>query len=361
MRKTLIVLLSISLLLAGCHKKKKIITHKFPIKSAIAKEKKVPIFLENIGHVKPLIKIDVRSRVEGELVKVHFKEGDEVQKGQLLFTIDPRNFVSDLNHATGVLDENIAKLKLAKEKVKRYGPLYKEDYISQLNFDTLLTNVEVYKALIEQNTADVEKAKTNLEYCYIYSPVEGKTSIYKIDEGNLITKDSKDALVTINQLKPTYVEFSIPEKYLTTIKKYTSENDLKVRVAFDSFEKSYIEGDLSLLNNEINTSTGMIKFRSNFENEDKRLWPGQFVKTRLILKMEPKAIIIPYQAIQMTSFGPEVFVVGNGNRVEVRKVILSQREDSNVIIEKGISVGEKVVIKGQINLVNGSYVFESGK
>ncbi len=357
-KKYILLILSLSFMFFSCHKKKKEPMQVFPVKTVCSIKKDAPIYIENIGHVEPVMKIDVRSRVDGILQEVFFKEGEEVKKGDIIFTIDPRNYKAELDKQEGLLQENTANFTLAKDKVIRYKDLYKDEYISAIDYETILTNYTKYDAIIKQNEADLDNAKANLSYCWIYSPIDGKTGILNYDKGNLIAKDDTTPIISINQIKPIYVTFFVPEKDLIKIQKYVRD-DLKILATFDDFTKDSIEGELNLIDNEIDQNTAMIKIRGIFKNEDKRLWPGLFVRTRLILTIKKDAIIIPFQAIQLTPDGPVVFVVKDNDTVEMKKVVLGQREDNNIIVESGIGENEKVVIQGQINLLDGSKIFET--
>ncbi len=357
MNKKLYILL-VFFLIISCHKKTPKITQtKLPVTIAVAKQQDVPIFIESIGHVDPLIKVEIRSRVEGQLESFHFKQGAMVKEGDLLFVIDPRSYLATLQKAQATLLENLALLALSKDTLKRNKPLYTKEYISEIDFDSLVTDVKKYEAIVDQNSADVENAKINLNYCYIKSPITGKVGILNIDKGNLITADGEQSLAVINQIQPIYVTFSVPEKYLLSIMKYKKENTLKVVTSFDDF-KTQIEGTLNIVDNEIDEQSAMIRLRAIYNNEDCMLTAGQFVTTRVILTTKKDAITVPFQAVQITPKGPVVFIVKD-DKVEMREVILGQRENLDIIIEKGVNKDEKVVTKGQINLIDGSLVFET--
>lgn len=346
----------IILILVGCSKKEQKRTEPvYAVKSAIVEKKDLPLYLDNIGHIVSINSVNINSRIEGELLKVHFKEGQEVKEGDLMFTIDPRPYENQLSQAQGLLDENIANLYIAKDKLLRNSELIKEDYISQLDFDQLNTDVVRLESIIKQNQAELENAKLNLAYCYIYAPINGKTGILQINEGNMIYPNNQNTLITLNQITPIYVQFSAPEIELPRIQKYFNNEKLKVRVAFEDLEKEYIEGELFLIDNSVDTENGMINLKAQFQNENRVLWPGKFVKTRLILTIQKDALMVPYQAIQNTVDGPKIFVIKD-NKIEIRAVILGQKEDENIIIEKGVSAGEIVVTEGQINLYNGAMV-----
>jgi multidrug efflux system membrane fusion protein len=356
------LILLLLLFFFSCEKKeKKTQEITYPIEKQAVFVKDSPIFIETIGHVDPIETIDIRSRVEGELMQVYFEEGTEVEKGNLLFNIDQRPYEADLKKANAVLEENAVKLQLANDKLTRYTPLLKKEYISELNYDELLSNVEALRSVIKQNEAEVKTAKLNLEYCSIYAPVTGKTGILKIDKGNLIQPNSNTPLITINQIAPIFVLFSIPEKFLYTVQQYAKQKNLEVRVAFDNFSKQYYSGELELIDNSVDTKTGMIKLRGLFKNENKELWPGKFMKTRLILEIKKNAIVVPYEAIDITTTGAIVFVVKKDLTVAIKKVKLGQRIDNNIIIDEGLNPKDEIVIKGQLNLFDGAHVFIPNK
>ena len=359
-KKNIFFLLLFFLLCFSCGKNKSPQQERsFPIKKAVVQVKDVPIYIDSIGHVTPRYAIDIKSRVEGELIEVYFKEGQDIKKDDLLFLIDPRPFQNDLEKAEGTLLENLANLHLAKEKVARYSKLIKDDYVAQFDFDSYISKVELYEALVKQNKAEIEQAKLNLEYCSIYSPVDGRTGILQIDKGNLVPIEGSTPLISINQITPIYVILTVPENELPRIRKYHEKGTLKIHVAFEDLAKDFIEGRLDMLDNEVNENTAMIRIRAIFENQDKMLWPGKFVKTRLILTTRPNSLIVPFQAIQITTTGPVVFVIKKDNTIEMRNVVLGQREDENIIIIKGLTPGEEVVTEGQLNLFAGAKVFVS--
>ena len=355
-----IVLISflISSLFISCSKKEvKKPAPSYPVKVKEVIKKEVPIYIDNIGHVDPIVTIDIKARVEGELMEINFIEGKEVQANDLLFIIDPRPYEKALEKSKSVLEENLANLYIAKDKFMRYSSLVKQEYISELNFEEIAAQVAGGEALIKQNQTEIEDAKLNLSYCTIRAPISGMPGILKTDLGNMIYPNSQTPLVTLNQMAPIYVVFYVPEKELPRVQKYAREKDLTVRVAFEDLDNKYIEGKLNLIDNEVDMKTGQIRLRAIFDNKERILWPGKFVKTRLILKTDPDALIIPFQAVQITSTGPKVFIVKEDERAELRDVVLGQREGLDVIIKKGVSENEKVVIEGQFNLADGTKIF----
>ncbi len=353
-----ILLLFLLIQLSGCHKKAVIPPPpSFPIQSGIAIQKEAPIFIEALGHVDSITSIEIRSRIEGELTGVYFTQGQEVKKGDLLFTIDPRPYQADLKQATATLEQNLANFSLTEEKVKRYRMLTQDEYYSQIDYETLQTNYAATNAIVEQNRAAVDRALINLNYCWIYAPIDGMTGILQIDYGNLISADGTKSLTTLNQMSPIFVTFSIPEFQLPQIQKSYKQKCLKVLAAYEDFTEELFEGALFMLDNSVDSQTGMIKLRAIFENFNRELWPGQFIRTRLILYTVPDAVLIPYAAVQLTQSGPVAFVIQANNTVEQRAIKLGQREDAQVIVLEGIKAGEKIVTEGQLNLFSGAHVF----
>lgn len=339
------------LLLMGCASKEvKQKEPSFPVDVAIVQQKTVPFFLETIGHVEPIITVDISSRVQGEITNVYFTEGDYVKEGDLLFTIDPRSFQAEVKKNEGLLEEDVVNLKLAQEKVERYRLLAQEEYFSQLDYDSLLTNENALKASIKQAEADLENSKVNLSYCWIYSPLEGRTGIIQVDQGNMVTGNDRENLVTINQMKPIYVTFSFPEKDLARIRSFAKNDSLVTHATFTDFSKDFFTGKLRMIDNMVEAETGMVKLRALFDNEKENLWPKQFCRIRLILDQIKDALVVPYDAIVITSTGDYVFVVKEDNTVDFRPIELGHRIDKEIVITKGLKPGEKVVIEGQINL-----------
>ena len=351
-------------LLVGCHAKQEV--HRappvYPIKMAPVTVKEAPVFIEALGHVESIISINLLSRIEGELTGIFFEQGQEVKSGDLLFTIDPRPYQASLKLAQATLDQNRANLSLAEETMKRYKILAQDEYYSQLNYETLQTNVAADLALVQQSEANVDSALINLNYCWIYAPINGVIGILDIDYGNLIANDGTSALAVLNQIAPIYVTFNVPETYLREVQLWRkkSEKPLKVLAAFQNFNKESFKGELAIIDNQVDVNTGLIKFRSVHANEDRALWPGQFIRARLILHTIPDAIVIPYSAVQLTQTGPVIFVVKEDSTVVQQPVTLGQRQDDEVIVLKGLQPTDTIVTEGQLNLHTGAKVFVPG-
>lgn len=347
----------------SCHKKRPPPkTPSYPVEIGQAVTKDMPIYIEALGHVQSITSVNIYSRIEGELTGVHFNQGQEVKKGDLLFTIDPKPYQAALLQAQGLLEESLANLSLSTEKVKRYKTLTKDEFYSQMDYETLQSNMAALTAQVESNQGQVDSAKINLDYCWIYAPIDGKTGILNIDYGNLICVNCNNPLVTLNQMTPIFVTFSIPENQLPKIQKASkTEKCLKVLAAYEDFKTDEtFEGYLYMLDNTVDPNTGMIKLRAIFDNDHRQLWPGQFIRNRLLLYTMKDAVVIPFAAVQMTQTKPIVFVVKEDMTVEQRTVQLGQRQDDVVIVLDGVKPNEKIVIEGQVNLYSGSKVYVPG-
>lgn len=353
-----LLFLTLSLITISCSREeiKKQTEITYPVKTAKVSCYDTEVFIETVGHVRSLKNVEIRSRIEGELLQVHFKQGQEVCKGDLLFTIDPRPYEAQLKKSKATLDKTIAELLFSETKMRRYADLVKQEYFSEIDYEQILTDVARLQAMTAENKAQIEEDQINLDYCWIYSPIDGKTGILEIDQGNLVSQDGKTPLITIQQITPIYVEFSIPEKNFPEVQKYRRANTLKVKVSYKDNDEIDFEGQLDLVDNAVNRETGMIKLRGIFANLDKSLWPGQFVRTKLCLYELKNACSVPFEAIVMTQSDPLLFVVNEANRVELRRVKLGQRNGNKIVVLKGVSNNETVVIEGQINLSNGSLV-----
>ncbi|MFS8563133.1 MAG: efflux RND transporter periplasmic adaptor subunit [Rhabdochlamydiaceae bacterium] len=344
---------TIPLLLLGCSKKEVPPPTPPYVTTGQASSQNVPFYFEYVGHVEAYQSVEIKAQVTGLINGQYFTEGQEVKAGDLLVTIDDRPFRAALSKAEAELAQNIATLRQARETVERYSLLVKESYISQLDYDQFVTNVYTGEAAIKQNYADIETATINLNYCTITAPITGVTSKLLINVGNYIPVGGENPLMSINQVKPIKVEFNAPEKDLPYITLAQSKEPLKV-IAY--LQGAPIEGKLHLIDNQVNTGTGMILLQAVFPNEDMRLWPGEFVDVRVIVEIKKDATVIPAQAVLLGQDGPYVYVLTENRTVELRPVLPGLKEGSMVVIDKGVFPGETVIIEGQINLSPGASV-----
>jgi len=327
-----------------------------PVTAGEVVQKTVPVQIRAIGNVEAYSTVSVKSQIGGILTKVHFREGQDVSKGALLFTIDPRPYEAALKQAEANLAKDIAQLENARKEVQRYAELVKKGYVAQEQYDQIRTNSASFEAIVNADTAVVENARLQLKYCYLYSPLAGRTGNLFSHEGNLIKANADNAMVVINQIQPIYVTFSVAEQYLPEIKKYMTGGKVPVEAFVTKAEENPEEGTLTFVDNTVDPATGTIKLKATFANKGKRLWPGQFVDVIIGLTTQPNAIVVPTQAIQAGQKGQYVFVIKKDLTVEDRVVTAGKTLNSETVIEKGLQAGEKVVTDGQMRLVPGARV-----
>lgn len=326
-----------------------------PVHVANVVQKTIPVQLRAVGTVEAYSTVSARSQITGSLTRVHFKEGRDVQKGDLLFTIDPRPFEAALKQAEAILARDVAQLENALQQARRYEELVKKQYVSQEQYDQIRTNAGALEAVVQADRAAVENARVQLSYCYIYSPVTGRTGSLLVSEGNVVRVNDATPLLVINQVSPIYVNFTLPEQHLSEIKRRMDGGKLSVE-ANPQNENLDERGVLSFVDNAVDRTTGTIRLKATFANESRRLWPGQFVQVALTLSNQPDAIVIPSQAVQTGQDGQHVFVLKSDSAVELRSVVVSRTLDGEAVIEKGLQPGEKVVTDGQFLLGPGSKV-----
>jgi len=327
-----------------------------PVLVVTAAQKSVPVQIRAVGNVEAFSTVSIKSQVTGVLMKAHFKEGQNVKQGQLLFTIDPRPLEATLKQAEATLARDSAQLQNAREQARRYADLVKKQYVSQEQYDKIRADADAAEAVVQADHAVVENAKVQLSYCYIYSPLDGQVGSLLVNEGNLVRVNDGTPLVVINQLTPVNVTFSVPEQNLVDIKRHMAAGQLKVKAAFPSDEGRPEEGSLTFVDNAVDRSTGTIKLKAEFSNKERRLWPGQYINVALTLSTQADAVVIPSEAVQVGPEGQQVFVVKADKRVEVRPVTVARTNEGEAIIAKGLQPGEQVVREGQFLLGPGARV-----
>jgi len=324
-----------------------------PVSVAHVIRKTLPVQLRAVGTVEAYSTVSVRSQITGTLTNVHFKEGQDVKKGELLFTIDPRPFEAALKQVEANLARDLAQLENAVQQARRYGELVKKQYVSQEQYDQIRTNAGALEAVVQADKAAVENAKVQLGYCYIYSSVTGRTGSLLVSEGNLVRVNDATPLLVINQVSPIYVNFSVPEQHLSEIKKRMASGQLKVDAIFPQNEDLGEQGVVSFVDNAVDRTTGTIRLKGTFANSSRRLWPGQFVNALVTLATQPDAVVVPAQAVQAGQDGQHVFVVTSEKTAELRKVVVNRTVDGEAVIEEGLKPGETVVTDGQFQLAPG--------
>ena len=311
----------------------------------------MPRVIRVVGNVASSATVGVKVRVTGELVGVHFTEGQDVQEGQLLFSIDPRPFEASLNEAKSRLDRDIAQLAKAVEDMKRYGKLVSEGYVSREAYDKAVTDAAALRATVRADEATVESARLQLSYCSINAPISGRAGAIKADRGNMIKANDDAPLLVIDSLQPVYVNFAVPEVRLPEILARQHENNLAVQAMPAGGASS--SGELTFVDNAVDVRTGTIRLRGTFSNENRTLWPGQFVQVTLRLGMDRDVVVIPAKAVQSGRNENFVYVVGTDNKAQVRPVVMDPEDDGQMIVREGLAKGERLVLEGQVRLAPG--------
>jgi multidrug efflux system membrane fusion protein len=327
-----------------------------PVTVATATQKTVPVQIKAVGNIEPYSTVAVKSQIGGILTGVHFREGQDVKKGALLFTIDPRPYEAALKQAEANLAKDTAQLENARKELSRYEELVRKGYVAQEQYDQIRTNAAALEATVNADKALVENARLQLKYCYIYSPVNGRTGNLIVNEGNLVKANADTPMVVINQIQPIYVAFSVPEQFLGEIKKFMSAGTLKVLVIIGRDETYPDAGFVTFVDNTVDTATGTIKLKATFANRDRQLWPGQFVDSLMTLTTQPDAIVVPSQSVQTGQKGSYVLVIKPDLTAEVRPVVTGLTFEEETVVEKGLHPGEQVVTDGQMMLFPGAKV-----
>jgi len=326
-----------------------------PVSIAMVRQQAMPFRVTAIGNVDAFNTVSVKARVDGQIVEVNFKEGQEVARGSVLFRIDPRPYEAALRQAEAANARDVAARDQAQAQEHRYKDLLEKNFVSKDAYAQFRTNAETASAVADGSKAAVDNAKLNLEYCTIRSPIDGYTGKIQIQIGNLVKATDTTPLVVVNQVHPIYVTFAVPEQQLSLIRSSSNAGSLAVEVNFPNQAKS-ATGKLSFIDNSVDPTTGTIKLRGVFANTDNSLWPGQFVNVGVKLYDQGDAVVIPSQAIQNGPDGEFVFVVKSDMTVEVRKIKSDRSDGENTIVASGLSGGEQVVTRGQLKLIAGARV-----
>ena len=327
-----------------------------PVVVAKAAAKTVPVQVEAIGNVEAYKTVSIKPQVSGPLMKVHFQEGDDVHKGQLLFTIDPRPFQAALAQAEAAFAKDSAVAENDRVSAKRYLDLFQQGVAARQQSDDYASAAQAQDAQVRADQAAMETAKLNLEYCSIYSPVDGRTGSLQVHEGNLVKGNDVPVLVVINQIQPIFVNFAIPEDQLADVKKFHAAGQLRVESVIPNDPGGPEQGTLSFIDNAVDAATGTIHLKAVFTNARRRLWPGQFVNVILTLASSPNTVVVPAQAVTSGQSGNFVFVVKSDNTVESRPVVTGRTIQGDTVVQKGLQPGETVVVDGQVRLAPGAAI-----
>lgn len=325
-----------------------------PVRVAKVTQESTPRLLRAVGNARASASVGIVPRVAGEIMAVRFNEGQDVVEGQPLIEIDPRPYHAALQEKKGILAKSEAQLAKARDDRRRFGKLVDNGYVSQEAYQQTATDAEALRATVAADRAAVENAALDLAYCTLKAPISGRIGALQVDKGNMVKSGTSDPIATIDAITPIYVTFSVPEANLPVIQKQMESGMVKISATPTGGEPQ--SGFLTLVDNSVDTRTGTIKLRGHFPNQDRRLWPGQFVEVLLPLGVAENAIIVPSRAVQTGRDESFVYVVNNDGRADYRKVKQLFEHDGKSIVEADLKPGENVVIEGQVRLIPGAAV-----
>jgi membrane fusion protein, multidrug efflux system len=323
-----------------------------PVTTATATVATVPVTLHAIGNVEARASVSVKAQVAARIEQAHFSEGQDVQQGDLLFTLDRRPFETALQQSEANLAKDQAQLENARAQADRYTKLFEAGIVSKEQYESMRTSAASLEAAVRADQAAIDKARIDLSYCTIQAPISGRAGALLVHPGNLV-KDNDATLVMLNQIHPIYVAFSVPEQHLAEIKRYRAAGPLQVQAIIPSDEQDPAQGVLTFIDNAVDSATGTIRLKATFDNSDRRLWPGQFINVALTLSRQANSVLVPSRAVQTGQAGQYVFVVKPDRTAEYRPVVPGETIDAQTVIQKGLAAGETVVTDGQLRLVPG--------
>ena len=328
-----------------------------PVTTSVVVRKPMPIEIRVIGSAEPYSTVAIRSQITGQLIAVNFREGEDVQRGQVLFELDRRPLEAALQQAQANLDRDMAQAANAAVQSKRLQELVERGIAPREQADTSRTAVTALNATVDADRAAVENAKVQLQYATIAAPIAGRTGTLMVHEGNLVRANDATPLVTINQVSPVSVAFAIPESRLPELNRYMARGSLQVTATPPNDDVPSV-GRITFVDNAVDQNTGTIKIKGTFPNGDRRLWPGQFVNVVVTLTTDPEAIVVPSVAVQDGQQGQYVFTVKNDQTVEMRPVTVARARGAETVIASGLQAGETVVTDGHLRLVPGTRIGE---
>lgn len=327
-----------------------------PVTVAQVVQKPMPIQINVIGAVEAYSNVAVHAQLTGQLETVSFREGDDVKKGQVLFTLDKRPLEAALLQAQAALDRDLAQTANAKAQLVRYRDLLARGIATREQTDQVVANAAALDATVEADRAAIENAKVQLQYATISAPIGGRTGALMVHAGNLVRANDTAPLVVINQVTPIYVTFGIPEAQLPALKRYMAAGTLHVDAQPPNDTTPASNGHITFVDNAVDQTTGTIKIKGTFPNDDRRLWPGQFVNVTVGLATEPNALVVPAAAVQTGQNGQYIFVVKADKTVELRTVTIARSDGIETVLATGVRAGDTVVTDGQLRLVPGTKI-----
>jgi len=327
-----------------------------PVTAATVEQKSVPFDVQAIGTVIAASTVAVRSQITGELMSVNFKEGDEVKEGQVLFTLDKRPFEASLQQAEATLQKDVAQAANAKAQAARYQDLAQRGIATREQVDQMTTQAAALEATVAADRANVQSARVQLDYATIEAPISGRTGLLQVHKGNLVRANDTIPIVSINRITPVYVTFAIPESMLPQFKQFMGAGTIRVEARAPNDTGRASIGRIDFIDIAVDSTTGTIKVKGTFPNEDRKLTPGQFVNVNVTLTTDSNATVVPTTAVQSGQQGTYVYVIKSDSTAELRPVTVARTHGDDSIIRTGLKPGETIVTDGQLRLVPGSRV-----
>jgi multidrug efflux system membrane fusion protein len=327
-----------------------------PVSAAPAQQRDVPVYFEGLGNVQAYYTVTIHSRVDGQLMQVNFREGQQVHKGDELALIDPRPYEVQLSQAEATKYKDQANLENAQRDLQRYADLYKQGVIAQQQYNTQQSVVAQQEGLVRADDAQINNAKLNLTYCHIKSPIDGRVGLRLVDPGNMVHASDQNGLLVITELQPIAVLFTLPEDNLRDVLQHMRSNRLEVQAWNRDDTQQIADGRLETIDNQIDPNTGTFRLKAVFDNRDNALYPNQFVNARLQVYVRKSAITIPAVAVQRGSQGTYVYVVKQDKSVESRNIRVALTEGTVAVLDSGVKPGELVITDGQEKLQPGNRV-----
>lgn len=345
-------------LLSGCQSSPRPQAPPPKVATATVKQSDIPLYIDTIGQAVSPVVVNIRPQVSGKLVSVYVKEGGVVEQGDLLYSIDPRPYQAILDQASAKLEYDLTLSKYADQVVERYKTIVEEDFISVLTYEEYVSNAQAAKALLEQDRAAVRAAEINLAFCQIQAPVSGKISYFNVDVGNVVVIDDPNALTVIRPSTPIYVSFSLPQHYFEKIREEQGdEGHWKFAAYLPEHPEEIFTGTTFFMDNQINPNTGTILLKGEFDNRKKEIWPGAFLKVKVLYKVALQAFSLPPGGILIGKSGPYVYAVNGEQKAETHQVSVLMRADEYVAFTSStLQQGDTVIIDGQINVAPGVVV-----
>ena len=330
------------------------------VRAATAIVKPMPVLIEAVGTVEPEHSVQVRAQVSGVLKAVHFKEGDKVKAGQVLFLIDPATYQAQYNQALAALARDRAQLENARAQQQRLEPLLKREFITRQEYDVAVTSAKSLEATVQADQAAAEQLRIQLSYARITSPIAGRTGALLVKPGNLVQAAGSGApLVTINTMDPILVSFSIPERQLEEVRRH--QNEMRIEILPDRNAPAVAEGKLVFVDNTVTAQTGTVLLKTRVANTKELIWPGQFVNVRIVLTIEPEAVVVPEIAVQPGQDGSFVYLIDENSKVKVQPVKISRQLGADVVIASGVKAGDRVITEIPQALTAGATVQLAGE